>query len=1014
MARKNKPFNSRHHQRPRNRADISSQHQDQTSRHGHAERRSSHDANASAPLKNLDPEVSQFLQELHRSLTVKEKGKLETLTTHASSAHQKRKSGLLRLLGLSRARPEVPAARTSVPVEIGQDTSPVVAAPPSVLAEEPVSPAAAPAAVKSHKNRSVSVPVAQEPTMASDSALAEAIQTEVEASIPSAPVKRASLFGGLLSRLSPRIPRAVAPTAVPSLPKPGLFAHFFAKKQKNETPTPVTQNDLAVGAPPNLESNFIVLSSTDQAPPEPASSNAPTFSSDVDKETLEDDMPIGTTPAASAPMPSRGDAPLANAPLVPASALVRTQAPPAPSAGMFGRLRSLLHRSHSSVAASDSQTEANGPAMSMTSNLTPVAQPKTTEPMSANEQTVPSQEAPKFFDADSPFAANKTPEGIEKRGFMQRLFRKKSAVQQELSTPATSNLTRVRSIEKKESQPAASRQSAASARSALHKYLPTLFPGKKSASTGAADADIADDELSMELLRQLKTRSARMRLHSFLNSNFPTFFPSGQAPQQQTASAGSRSAFAQEPGQIVMTSELPQPQADQGTAEQSAAGTDAPAESPGKILSTSSHLESIRNPTALEEVMDEQKAAMQAMQQPTSNLRKASTEVKAPVAPESQKITQNVKKRLDILHVKEGGLRDLMGAIKFLGLGKERTNLIQNLSTMLNAGLTLIDALHTLQRETRPRPLKKMLQNVVEAVESGSALWRALQAQHFFSPQAISLIRIGEEAGNLAQNMEHLADQEEKDNDLKGKIKMAMIYPAIVIVLMFIIVMGLGLFVLPNLIGVLFSLNVKLPLVTRLLVAFTNGFTQYAAIVVPGTIGGAILIVILAKFTPLKVVFQWMEFRVPGIGRLAREATIARFGVILGSLLEAGVPLIEAVNSLAEVTPIVAYRNFYFRLLEHLNQGDSFGKSFELIHGSNGLLPISVQQLVMTGEKSGSLSKIMLKIADIYQKKANDTAQKLPVILEPMLLLFIGGLVGTIAIAIIVPIYSVVGSVGKT
>ena len=100
-------------------------------------------------------------------------------------------------------------------------------------------------------------------------------------------------------------------------------------------------------------------------------------------------------------------------------------------------------------------------------------------------------------------------------------------------------------------------------------------------------------------------------------------------------------------------------------------------------------------------------------------------------------------------------------------------------------------------------------------------------------------------------------------------------------------------------------------------------------------------------------------------------------------------------------------------MLLHITQGDSFSKSFAAIKGSAKLLPVSVQQLVVTGEQSGTLSETLLKIADIYEQKASETAEKLPVILEPMLLLFIGALVGTIAFAIIVPIYSIVGSVGR-
>ncbi len=361
-----------------------------------------------------------------------------------------------------------------------------------------------------------------------------------------------------------------------------------------------------------------------------------------------------------------------------------------------------------------------------------------------------------------------------------------------------------------------------------------------------------------------------------------------------------------------------------------------------------------------------------------------------------------------------GNLEKLVASIAHIGMGKERMQFTANLATMLGAGLPLVDSLQTLKTETRNKGFKQVVKRIVDMVENGSPLWRAMDSENLFSLHAIALIRIGEEAGNLAKNMEYLALQESKDRELVQKVKMAMIYPVIVLSIMFVVVMGLGLFVLPNLIGVLTSLNVPLPLPTRIVIAFTNAFTNYGIIIVPGSIVFIIVFVILAKFTPLKVPVQWVLFRIPGIGALLRDATIARFGVILGGLLQAGVPVLDAVQSLVQVTSILVYKKFYAKLREHITVGDSFAKTFASIKGSEKLLPPSVQQLVITGEKSGALSMIMLKIADIYDKKASETAQKLPVILEPILLLGIGVLVGTIAIAIIVPIYSIVGNVGRS
>jgi len=362
-------------------------------------------------------------------------------------------------------------------------------------------------------------------------------------------------------------------------------------------------------------------------------------------------------------------------------------------------------------------------------------------------------------------------------------------------------------------------------------------------------------------------------------------------------------------------------------------------------------------------------------------------------------------------HAHMSGLQRFASALSHLGMGKERMLFIENTAMMLKAGLPLIDTLRTLQAETRSKSMRRLLQKILDAVENGSSLWRAMDTQGFFSMHTIALVRIGEEAGNLAQNMEYLAQQEEKDHELKSKVKMAMMYPTIVLVIMFVIIIVLGMFVLPNLIGVLFALNVPLPFVTRIVIAFSTFFTDHGIVAVPGFLIGFALLIILGKFTVLRIPIQWMMFQIPGIGSLARQATIARFGVILGGLLQAGVPVIEAMQSLVDVTPILGYKRFYQKMLDHLTVGDSFAKSFVTIKRSRKLLPPSVQQLILTGERSGSLSGIMLKIADIYDKKASETAQKLPVILEPMLLIFIGALVATIAFAVIVPIYSIVGNI---
>lgn len=380
---------------------------------------------------------------------------------------------------------------------------------------------------------------------------------------------------------------------------------------------------------------------------------------------------------------------------------------------------------------------------------------------------------------------------------------------------------------------------------------------------------------------------------------------------------------------------------------------------------------------------------------------------------ESEKERDEAAQRGTFGASRKSGFKKFLDGLGAIGLGREKVHFIENLAILLNSGLSVIDSLKTIQSELRLKPMKKVVGEIIGEVESGIALWRAMDNQNFFSPYALSLIRIGEEAGSLSKNMEYLAAQQEKDRSLRSKVKMAMIYPSIVLTLTIGITLGLAWFVLPKLVSVLISLGAKLPLVTRIIIWIANFFQAHGSVAVPLAAAVALLIVLLCKYTRLRGPVQQFTFRIPGIGTMARSATIAQFGVVLGSLLKAGVPLVESIRSMANVTDTVFYQRFYFRLADEIEVGQSFASAFQTIKETKNLIPLSVQQLIITGEKSGKIADMLMRIADIYEKKAEEAAQRLPVILEPILLLFIGGLVGTIALAIIVPIYSIVGSVGR-
>ena len=317
-------------------------------------------------------------------------------------------------------------------------------------------------------------------------------------------------------------------------------------------------------------------------------------------------------------------------------------------------------------------------------------------------------------------------------------------------------------------------------------------------------------------------------------------------------------------------------------------------------------------------------------------------------------------------------LQGILKSVNYMGMEKMRVGFINNLGTMMGAGLPLLEAIRALEMETKNKQMKKILNRITTAIEMGSPLWRAMEAQYFFRPQQIAMVRVGEEAGNLVENLEYLAIQEEKDRSLRSKVKTAMIYPIIVLTMLTLIVVGLGMFVLPNLIQVIFSLGVPLPFVTRMIVKFTNLFSEHGTTILPAGFVGLIIFMLLTKYTSFKIVVQWFVYKIPGIGTLVKEATISRFGVVMGGLLRAGVPVTEALSSLIEVTGLVRYKKFYAKLLDHIKLGDSFTTSFRKIKTTDKCFPVSLQQLIVTGEKSGSLTEIMVKSAEIHEKKASE------------------------------------------
>lgn len=360
--------------------------------------------------------------------------------------------------------------------------------------------------------------------------------------------------------------------------------------------------------------------------------------------------------------------------------------------------------------------------------------------------------------------------------------------------------------------------------------------------------------------------------------------------------------------------------------------------------------------------------------------------------------------------VKSGKIKKFYPILN-IGLRDSKDSLLENLTLLLSAGMDLIGSLEAVKSEADSWRIRRLISFLQEEIDSGRPLWQALSDTKAFSAQSIALIKVGEESGRLVENMKVVVLQQQKERQFSSKLSSAMIYPGFILIVTVSVGLGISWFVLPNLAKVFSSLNVDLPLITRILIGAGLFVNQYGQIVIPATIVGMIIIVyIIFVFKPTKVVGQYIARHTIGIKKLVLQTEVARFGFVLGTLLGAGMPLLSALESLANSTDYRAYKKFYKFMAVEVEAGNSFKSCFDRYRGINKLIPKSMQQLIVASERSGNLSDTLIKVGGIFEDKIEMTTKNLSVIMEPILLFIVWLGVLAVAIAVILPIYSLVGN----
>lgn len=335
----------------------------------------------------------------------------------------------------------------------------------------------------------------------------------------------------------------------------------------------------------------------------------------------------------------------------------------------------------------------------------------------------------------------------------------------------------------------------------------------------------------------------------------------------------------------------------------------------------------------------------------------------------------------------------------------ELVMMTRNLGSMLSAGLTVSRALSVIERQSKNPRLKGVIKKIVENINQGGQFNESLrQFPETFDNLYVAMIKAGEESGSLAESLKTLAIQMERSSNLKKKIKGAMIYPSIVMIVMVIIGVLMMIYVMPQITGVFKGMGKELPATTKFLIATSDFMVAHTLLVILGMIGAVVGFIAFLRSKIGHVVTSWVVVRLPVIGNLAKETNAARTARTLSSLLSSGVDVIRSIEITEEVLQNVFYKKIVREARERVEKGTALSDTF-IEHKE--LYPILVGEMILVGEETGQIAGMLGELATYYETEVERKTKDLSTIIEPLLMVVIGGSVGFFALALIAPIYSI-------
>ena len=346
----------------------------------------------------------------------------------------------------------------------------------------------------------------------------------------------------------------------------------------------------------------------------------------------------------------------------------------------------------------------------------------------------------------------------------------------------------------------------------------------------------------------------------------------------------------------------------------------------------------------------------------------------------------------------------IFSAINF----QEKLLFTKHLSVMVKAGITLTEAFDSLADQTKSANFKKILLAILEDLKNGQTLAKSLERHpDIFDQLYVNLVKIGEESGTLEESLEFLSKQLGKDYNLRQKIQGALLYPGLIFSATFIMGGFISFFILPQLVDFFTAFNVELPITTKILLFFANLMKNYGIFIFSGLILFGFAGYILIQKPKIKYLWQKFLLHFPLFGTMISYGLLARFSRNLGVILKSGISITTGLDVTANSLDNLVFKEAINLSEEAVKKGKPLGEIISKLP----IFPSLVSKMISVGEKTGKLDESLLYLADFYEEEIDNISKNLTTILEPILLIIIGLVVGFVALAIISPIYELTGSI---